>query len=140
MQNAIAIFEGNGQVVLSNKTQKTGSFARAIAFATREVRTQIASAMYLRWLANGQYRPVVEDILSCGLVPKSALLFVRGQIPENGAIKKEALIALCKSVDYVVRNKRNKEGNPIELKGQKLFVYGVVQRIADENTESTIDA
>lgn len=131
MSNAIALVNGTTDVVLSHKTGKTGSFARAMAFASREVRQQIGASMYLTWLQNGTYRPIVNDILGCGLVAKSAVPYVAGMIPENGAIKKEQLINLCLAVDNAVR----KSGK--EIKGQKAFVYGVVNRIVEE---SKIDA
>jgi hypothetical protein len=131
MSNAIALVNGTTDVVLSHKTGKTGSFARAMAFASREVRQQIGASMYLTWLQNGTYRPIVNDILGCGLVAKSAVPYVAGMIPENGAIKKEQLINLCLAVDNAFR----KSGK--EIKGQKAFVYGVVNRIVEE---SKIDA
>ena len=142
MTNAIALFEGTTDIVLNEKTGKTGSFARALAFASRHVREGLGQAMYAKWLANGQYRPIVNDILSCGLVPKSALPWVSALIPENGAVKKDALLNLCTQVQYVVSNKRNKDGEPVIPKGQKAFVYGVVCAIANEGrkSEDYIDA
>jgi hypothetical protein len=136
MSNAIALVNGSTEVVLSHKTGKTGSFARALAFASREVRQGIGQSMYLNWLQNGTYRPIVNDILGCGLVAKSAVPYVSGMIPDNGAIKKEQLINLCLAVDNAVR----KSGK--EVKGQKAFVYGVVQQIVAEvrNQETVIDA
>jgi hypothetical protein len=142
MTNAIALFDGSQNVVLSEKTGKTGSFARALAFATREVRQGLGQAMYAKWLASGQYRPIVNDILSCGLVPKSALSYVSGLIPESGAVRKEQLIGLCLAVEYATRNKRNKAGEQVIPKGQKAFVYGVVCAIANESrkNEEYVDA
>lgn len=131
MSNAIALVNGTTDVVLSHKTGKTGSFARAIAFASRDVRQQIGATAYLTWLQNGTYRPIVNDILGCGLVSKSAVPYVSGMIPENGAIKKEQLINLCLAVSNAVL----KSGK--ELKGQKAFVFGVVHRIVEE---SLVDA
>ena len=133
MNNAIAMFDGSTSVLLNEKTGKTGSFARAIAFASRQARENLSHAIYAKWLSNGQYRPIVNDILECGLVPKSAIPFVSGTIPVNGAVKKEQLLGLCLSVENHVRNKRNKAGEPVVLKGQKAFVYGVVCAIANES-------
>lgn len=132
MTNAIALFDGQSSVVLSEKTGKTGSFARAIAFASRQTRESIGQAMYAKWLQNGQYRPIVDDILSCGLVPKSAVAWVSALVPTNGAVKKEQLFNLCNQVHYVISNKRTKDGEPVTPKGQKAFVYGVVCAIASE--------
>jgi len=125
MSNAIALVNGTSSIVLSTKTGKTGSFARAIAFASREVRHNVAQTMYLNWLQNGTYRPIVNDIIDT-LVAKSAQPFVTGMIPDNGGIKKEQLVALCLAVDASVR----KSGK--ELKGQKLFMYSLVKEIANE--------
>lgn len=136
MSNAIALVNGTSEIVLSHKTGKSGSFARAIAFATREVRQNVAYSMYLNWLQNGTYRPIVNDILGCGLVAKSAVPYVSGMIPDNGAVKKEALIGLCLAVDNAVK----KSGK--EVKGQKAFVYGLIQHIVAEVTaqNTVVDA
>jgi len=132
MDNAIALVEGNGQVVLSAKTGKTGSFARAIAFASRDTRLAMGQALYAKWLGNGQYRPVVEDILNCGLVGKEGAILLQGQVPQSGPVSKEVLFNLCTSVTFLVRQKGK------ELKGQKAFVYGIVERIA--STGDVIEA
>ena len=129
MSNAIALVNGSTEIVLSHKTGKTGSFARAIAFATREVRQGVAQSMYLNWLQNGTYRPIVNDILGCGLVAKSAVPYVMGMIPDNGAIKKEQLISLCLAVDNAVRKSGKVVPNP---KTQKGFVYALIQQIVAE--------
>jgi hypothetical protein len=125
MSNSIALVNGESSIVLSNKTGKTGSFARAIVFATKEVRQGVAQSMYLNWLQNGTYRPIANDIIDT-LVAKSAQSFVRGMIPPTGGIKKEQLINLCVAIDNSVRV-ANKE-----LKGQKAFVYGLVRTIVQE--------
>ena len=124
MENAISLVEGNGQVVLSSKTGKTGSFARAIAFASRDTRLAMGQALYAKWLSNGQFRPVVDDILNCGLVGKEGSILLQGQVPATGPVSKDTLFNLCTSVTFLVRSKGK------ELKGQKAFVYGIVERIA----------
>ena len=124
MENAIALVEGNGQVVLSSKTGKTGSFARAIAFASRDTRMAMGQALYAKWLANGQYRPVVEDILNFGLVHKAALPYLNVALPATGPVSKEMLFTLCQQVTAAV----NASGK--DVKGQKAFVFGIVERIA----------
>ena len=79
---------GSGFLPLSYKPNakgeiKTGSFAKAIAFASREVRHDTARAMYVKWLSNGTYRPLIQDTME-ELVPKSARPFVTAIVPEVG--------------------------------------------------------
>jgi len=131
--NLVNIIDNGTSIVLSSKTGKTGSFARAVAFADRQTRMDMGHAMYAKWLANGQYRPLVNDILDT-LVPKSAAPFIGGLVPQTGAVSKDQLIGLCLAVNNAVVTKGK------ELKGQKGFVYGIVQRIAEQGTPETIEA
>lgn len=124
MENAVSLVEGNGQVILSAKTGKTGSFARAIAFASRDTRLAMGQALYAKWLSNGQYRPLVEDILNCGLVHKAAVPYLQVALPETGPVSKETLHNLCRQVTAAVISSGK------EVKGQKAFVFGIVERIA----------
>ena len=123
----------NGSLVTLNDKGKVGTLARAVAFANRETRMKLGQLMHAKWLANGQYRPLVDDILTCGIIPKSALPFVQGLVPSNGPVSKEALISLCNSVAYYADNVRTKDGDRKEFKGEKAFVLGLVTRIAQDN-------
>jgi hypothetical protein len=127
-----------GLVTMSAK--KSGSFARAIAFGNREARTNLAAGQMVSQLQNGQYRPMVTDILTCGLIPKANLDWVSASIPATGPINKDMLTGLCKQVKGVYDNKRTKNGDPIVLKGEKAFVMGFIQAIVADMTETTIDA
>jgi len=141
--NQIAVLENatNGALVTLNDKGKVGTLARAVAFANRETRMQLGQLMHAKWLSNGQYRPLVDDILTCGIIPKSALPFVSGLVPTNGPVKKEALIALCSSVAYYAANVRTKDGDRKEFKGEKAFVLELVRRIAqDAAAPETVDA
>lgn len=131
MQNAVAIIE-QGSLVALNAKGKMGTFARAVAFASRDVRAAMGQSMYAKWLANGQYRPVVNDILTCGLVAKAALPYVEGLVPVSGAVSKEQLMSLCRAVMHAVESKGK------EVKGEKAFVYEIVKRIALASEESTV--
>lgn len=133
MSNAVALIEGTRSIVIDKKGN-TGSLALAVAFAGREARQEFGQMMYANWLANGQFRPVVNDILSCGLVPKSALPFVAGLVPATGSVSKDALFGLCNAVAAAV----NAKGTT--LKGKKAYVFGVVDRIARGAQPSTIEA
>jgi hypothetical protein len=129
----------NGGLVTMT-AKKSGSFARAIAFGNREARTNLAGGMMVSQLQNGQYRPMVTDILTCGLIPKSNLDWVSASIPATGPINKDMLIGLCKQVKQVYDTKRNKNGEPIVLKGEKAFVMGFIQAIVADVTDTTVDA
>lgn len=129
----------NGGLV-SMSAKKSGSFARAIAFGNREARSNIAAGMMVSQLQNGQYRPMVTDILTCGIIPKANLDWVAAAIPATGPINKDMLVSLCKQVKSVYDNKRTKNGDPIVLKGEKAFVFGFIQAIVADVTETTIDA
>lgn len=124
-----------------------GTFAMAIAFASRDDRAAMGQAMYARWLENGTYRPLVNDILDCGLIPAAAIPYLRVTtgLTEAGPISRELLVNLCKAVKQAVDAKVAKaesEGkNPPIPKGRKAFVYGVVSRIAlQEQPGAVLDA
>ena len=130
----------SGGMVTMNAKGKSGSFARAIAFASREGRQNLSAGMMLKQLQNGQYRRLVSDILSCGLIPKANLDWVSASIPASGPINRDTLIGLCKQVKTVYDNKRTKNGDPVALKGEKAFVMGFVQAIVADVADTTIDA
>lgn len=127
-----------GLVTMTAK--KSGSFARAIAFGNREARNNLACGMMVSQLKNGQYRPMVTDILTCGIIPKANLDWVSASIPATGPVNKDMLIGLCKQVKQVYDTKRTKNGDPIMLKGEKAFVFEFIKAIVADVTEITVDA
>lgn len=139
MQLSVYNNAANGGLVTMS-AKKSGSFARAIAFGSREARTNLSAGMMVSQLQNGQYRPMVTDILTCGLIPKANLDWVSASIPATGPINKDMLIGLCKQVKQVYDTKRTKNGDPIVLKGEKAFVMGFIQAIVADVTDTTVDA
>ena len=136
MSNAIAVIQSavNGNAIVNmNAKGKQGSFARAIAFASRDERIKQGQLMYAHWLSNGQFRPLVNDIIDV-LVAKSARPLIKHIVPETGPVKRDALVLLCEMVSASVR-----ESNK-ELKGEKAFVYGFVSRIAEDFNPTTVEA
>lgn len=116
-----------------NGDQKIGSFARAIAFASKDERLAAGQSMYAKWLATGNYRPLIADMLSVKLVSKDAADYIERTTlaPFAGKqIPKEKLVELAKYIVEVVRN-RVAAGKP-EPKGEKAFVLNVCERIATE--------
>jgi hypothetical protein len=127
---ALRVFQ-NAQdcgAVTFNAKGKSGSFARAIAFAGREARHQLAAGMMYNWLQNGNYRPVLNDIVDT-LVPKAQQDWIRASVPSSGMPSKDTLAGVCRQVKAVYENKRNKNGDPVVLKGEKLFMFGIVSEI-----------
>ena len=134
MTTEIAIIDASASFTMSaKKPEKTGSLARAIAFADSASRKGIAQGIYLKQLLNGQYRPLARDIVDT-LVPKSAQPYVIGLIPATGPMNKQNLISLCSAVQSAVLLKG------AELKGQKAFMFNLVERIIESNTSEIIEA
>ena len=140
MQIAIIDNAQSGGLVTMNAKGKSGTFARAIAFGNREARTNLAAGLMLKQLQNGQYRPLVNDILTCGLVPKANLPWVSAGIPTHGAVSKEILTNLCHQVKQVYDTKRTKNGDLVTLKGEKAFVFGFISAIVADITSEVIEA
>jgi hypothetical protein len=140
-QIAIESALNSGVAVTMNAKGKSGSFARAIAFASRDVRMAHGRALYAKWLANAQFRPIVADILDT-LVPAAAKPYVEAMVPVNGPVPKAQFEAFCVAVDAAVQRKMEEaraKGKTGELKGEKAFVYGIVQRVAGAVKGETIE-
>ena len=130
----ITIIDASASFTMSvKKPEKTGSLARAIAFADSASRKSLANAIYLKQLQNGQFRPLARDIIET-LVPKSAQPYVIGLIPATGPMNRANLISLCSAVQSAVLLKGT------ELKGQKEFMFGLVERIIESNTSEIVEA
>ncbi len=140
--DVLAIANDGRSMVLSYKEDKkgnlkTGTFAKAMAFASREVQRDIASALYVKYLSNGQYRPIVADITE-ELVPPAARPFVLGAIGTTGGMSKDAFVGFCRTVKAAVEARTNGK----ELKGKKLFYHNLVSAIVNEldAQETVIDS
>lgn len=129
----IATLVAGTHTIALNDKGKVGSFARAIAFATRDTRLAMGQALYVKWLSDGQYRPLVGDVIDT-LVPKGAQPYLQALVPAAGPIPKDAFLALCRAVVTTVKAKGK------EVKGQKAFVYEFVRRIVESQTGEVIDA
>lgn len=133
MTTEITIIDASASFTMSvKKPEKTGSLARAIAFADSASRKGLANAIYLKQLQNGQFRPLARDIIDT-LVPKSAQPYVTGLIPATGPMTKDNLISLCCAVHSAVTIKG------AELKGQKAFMFNLVERVIDSITPATLE-
>jgi hypothetical protein len=134
MNTEITIIDASASFTMSvKKPEKTGSLARAIAFADSASRKGLANAIYMKQLLNGQYRPLARDIIET-LVPKSAQPYVMGLIPATGPMNRANLISLCSAVQSAVLLKGT------ELKGQKEFMFNLVERIIESDTSNIVEA
>lgn len=136
---ALRVFQNAQEcgAVTFNAKGKSGSFARAIAFAGREARHQLAAGMMYQWLLNGNYRPVLTDIVDT-LVPKAQQEWIRASVPSSGMPSKDTLVGVCRQVKAVYENKRNKNGDPVVLKGEKLFMFNIVSEIVADSTPADV--
>jgi len=125
MTNAVALVSGEGTVAI-NKAGAQGSYALAVAFASRDTRMALGQAMYGHWLANGNFQALANDVIASGLVPKSALPFVEPLIKVNAGerISRERFTVFAMAVVAATESKGK------ELKGKKSFVYEVLRRVA----------
>lgn len=131
--NLVAVFEGTAVVALSSKKpEKVGSFARAIAFADRQSRFDLASRQYAVWLANGQYRPLVNDVIDVMLGKEGKAIF-SGMVG-SGPISKDRFVDVCRSIKAVTDAKGK------EVKGQKAFFYGLIVRVLEVIDGATVEA
>lgn len=108
---------------------KEGSLARAIVFMNRQERMSAGQALYAKWLSAGQFRPIVEDVLACGLIAKAAVPIVRSMagLNESGPVSKEVLIRLCQAVVTSVDTSGKAEPKATSDKG---FVLTLCREVA----------
>lgn len=138
---AHAVNTGHTMQFAVGKKVSRGTFAAAIAFASKADRESIGQAMHAKWLQNGTYRPLVNDILDAGLIPKAALPYVRvySGLTEAGPVTKDALVKLCRAVKQEV-DAKVQDGKPLP-KGRKGFTYGLVAAVvASAEQPDTVDA
>jgi len=132
--NEITIIDTTASFSMSaKKPEKSGSLARAIAFADSASRQGLANSIYLKQLTNGQFRPLARDIVEV-LVPKTAQPYVMGLVPATGPMNRANLVSLCSAVESAVL------ATGKELKGQKSFMFGLVQRVTESDRANIIEA
>lgn len=138
---ALMVLDGNAVVPMNDKG-KTGSIARAIAFASRDVRIAMGQSIIVKQLSNGMYRPFARDVVET-LVPKSARPFVTVDVNGTGPMSKDEFTRLCVCVSGALAIPK-KDGTVKELKGEKLFMATLVDQIARNvpqgDAQRTVDA
>ena len=130
----ITIIDHSASFSLSAKRpEKTGSIARLISSGDKTSRQTVSQTIYLNQLQNGQFRPLARDIIAV-LVAKSAQPYVMGLIPATGGMNKAHLVSLCSAVQSAVQLSGK------ELKGEKAWLFSLVERIVESNTTTTVEA
>lgn len=119
--------------ISAKRPEKTGSIARLIGSGDKTSRQTFAQTVYLKQYSCGQFRPLARDIVDV-LVAKSAQPYVIGLIPTDKQMNKQDLISLCSAVASAVRISGK------ELKGEKAWLFGLVERIIESNTVVTVEA
>jgi len=76
---------------------------------------------------------LARDIIET-LVPKSAQPYVMGLVPATGPMNRVNLISLCSAVKSAVDSKGK------ELKGQKEFMFNLVERIIESDASNIVEA
>lgn len=112
---------------------KTGNIAHAFAFASSDARKEISRDVYMTWLANGTYRPIVKAITA--QLPGSAATFFNSMV-KSGPVSKDTFVSFCRAfVDMI-------DDSGKEPKGQKAFYYGLCKAVVREvsGNDDVIDA
>lgn len=127
--NTELLLAGSGSLPLSYKPNakgeiRTGSFAKAMMYATGAARKDAGAAMYAKWLANGQYRPLIRDAME-EVVPKAARPFVSAIVPPIGPVTKEAFVQFCIACTNAI------DDSGREPKGKKADYYRILKAVVD---------
>lgn len=136
-----SLMDGHGSIVVNRKATdadpskaKSMSLAYAVGFADAAARKDVALGIYAAQLKNGQFRPLVQDIVKT-LVPVAAQPWVTASLPPVGPVPKDAFLSLCVKIDAAVNAELAKKRvkNPTaELKGPKAFMFGLVKTIVNQ--------
>ena len=118
-----------GVVTINYKTGRAAGLAGLMGFGSLDARRNNAEGIVINQYTNGQYRPVIAEILGSGLVPAAAMPWVSANIPPQGPIPKESLVSIVKQVYMASANKTKKDGTPIVYKNQKRFAFQLCEAI-----------
>lgn len=102
---------------------KTGNIAHAFAFATATARKEISRDVYMAWLANGTYRPIIKAITA--QLSGSAAVFANSLIG-SGPVSKDVFVSFCRALVTMI------DDTGKEPKGQKAFYYGLAKQVVGE--------
>lgn len=128
-----------GSITVSSKTGASGSLGYLLSYGDRASQRDHSARVYYGFLASGNYRPVLMDIVEA-MVPKTNKDWILASIPSRGLIGKDTLVGVLRQVKTVYDNKRNKAGEPVELKGKKADYMAFIVKVLEQAEPATIDA
>jgi hypothetical protein len=141
-EGALAVIDSvnsGGSITVSSKTGASGSLGYLLSYGDRASQRDHSARVYYGFLASGNYRPVLMDIVEA-MVPKANKDWILASIPTGGRISKESLVGILRQVKTVYDNKRTKDGLPVELKGKKADYMAFINRVLEQAEPATIDA
>jgi hypothetical protein len=131
---------GGAVVTVNQKTGASGSIGYLLAYGDKASRNGEAARRYYGFLAAGNYRPVLMDIITA-MVPKANQDWILAGVPTGGArISQETTVGILRQIKSVYDAKRNKEGQPVELKGKKADYMAFIENVLRQAEPETIEA
>jgi hypothetical protein len=128
--NQVSLFNSQSTFTLSAKTFKTGSIERLMIQGDKASRTSTGLASYKFKILNGQYKPVIADVIEYGLIPKaSAEVAFSMSLELDNTVNKDSFIKFCNAVVRIARSKKTKDGYPVEYKGTKLEMLLMLESV-----------
>ena len=109
---------------------KTGNVAHFLAFASRDAQKEVSRDVYMTWLANGTYRPIIKAITA--QLSGSAAVFANSLIG-SGPVSKEVFVSFCRALVTMI------DDTGKEPKGQKAFYYGLAKQVVSEYDRQSND-
>ena len=132
-QNQVSLFVSQSTFTLSAKTQKTGSIERLMIQGDKSSRRATGLASYQFKILNGQYKPVIADVIEFGLIPKaSAEVAYNMSLEMDNTVNKDSFIKFCNAVVRIARSRKNKDGYPVEFKGDKLEMLLLLESVVNK--------
>ena len=131
---------GGGSLTVNQKTGASGSIGYLLAYGDKASRNMESARRYYGFLAAGNYRPVLMDIITA-MVPKANVDWIMAGVPTgNARISQETTVGILRQIKSVYDAKRTKDGNPVELKGKKADYMAFIENVLRQAAPETIEA
>lgn len=129
-----------GSLTVNHKTGASGSIGYLLAYGDKASRNNESARRYYGFLASGNYRPVLMDIITA-MVPKSNVDWIMAAVPAgNARISQETTVGILRQIKMVYDSKRTKDGQPVELKGKKADYMAFIENVLRQAAPETIEA
>ena len=131
---------GGAAITVNQKTGASGSIGYLLAYGDKASRNNESARRYYGFLASGNYRPVLMDIITA-MVPKSNVDWIMAGVPSgNARISQETTVGILRQIKSVYDTKRTKDGKPVELKGKKADYMAFIENVLRQAAPETIEA